>query len=378
MSARTPQVEPSGGRLHAAPEGRRLRRIVLSGTAARRGEHHGAALADSIRRYAEERVGLAADGSWSGAPAAREKVLRLADSMLPAHRAYAPDLTEELLAMAEASGISAAEAIIAGGFTDFVDTLRGLALPTLEEDDCTAALVPNGRAGGAAFLAQTWDMHASATEHVVMLDVRPERGPRTFVFSTSGCLGQIGMNEAGICIGINNLSARQGRVGVTWPFVVRRALQEERIEDALSRVLDVELAGAHNYLLLDRQGRGFNVEAMPAKKQVRELGPEPLLHTNHCLEEQTRPYEAERPPLLLASSHARLARARELLAEGPIDTERLMELTRDAESICQVSQPPHHMESSGAVIMRPARDELWAVWGRPSENAYERFAFHER
>jgi len=53
-------------------------------------------------------------------------------------------------------------------------------------------------------------------------------------------------------------------------------------------------------------------------------------------------------------------------------------MTRDPESICQVPQPPHHMESSGAVIMRPARGELWAVWGRPSENEYESFGFGER
>lgn len=369
MSAQSPRL---------AHEGRRLRRIELSGAGARRGAMHGAALAPAIRRYAEERVGLAATGGWSGVAADREQVLRLAESMLPAHRAYDPDLYEELLATASASGISPAEALIAGGFTDFVDALRGLELPAPEEDDCTAVLVPNGRAAGRGFLAQTWDMHDSATEHVVMLDVRPERGPRALVFSTSGCLGQIGMNEAGICIGINNLAARRGRIGVTWPTVVRAALLQERIEDALARVLDAELTGAHNYLLFDRHGRGFNVEAMPACKRVRELGEEPLLHTNHCLEEETRPHEAERAPELLASSQARLARARELLADGPIDAERLMEMTRDPDAICQRARAPYHVESSGAMVMRPAAGELWAVWGLPSENEYERFALGAR
>jgi isopenicillin-N N-acyltransferase-like protein len=221
-------------------------------------------------------------------------------------------------------------------------------------------------------------MHDSATEHVVLLDVRPERGPRALVFSTVGCLGQIGMNEAGICIGIDNLAAAQGGVGVTWPFVVRRALEATRIEDALACVVDADLAGAHNYLLLDRQGRGFNVEAMPARKRVRELGPDPLVHTNHCLEEETRALEAVRPPELLASSVARLRRARELLADGPIDAERLAALTRDPEAICQRSRPPFHIESSGAVILRPARLELLAVWGLPSENEYEPHRFDAR
>jgi isopenicillin-N N-acyltransferase-like protein len=359
----------------AAPAGRRLRRIELRGTASRRGAAHGSALADSIRRYAEERVRLSASGSWSGRPVGRDDVLRLADAMLPAHRAYAPDLCDEMEAMAAASGLSAAEAVIVGGFTDFVDAVRACAGAAPEEDDCTAVLVPERRGEGGAFLAQTWDMHDSATEHVVMLDVQPDGGPRALVFSTAGCLGQIGMNEAGICVGINNLAAAVGRVGVTWPFVVREALRQTRIDDALARVLDADLTGAHHYLLLDREGRGFDVEAMPARKHVRELAGEVLVHTNHCLAEETRAHEAARAPELLASSRARLRRAQELLADGPIDVARLMEMTRDPEAICQRSRPPFHIESSGAMIMRPAGGELWAVWGLPSENQYEHLVF---
>ena len=52
-----------------------------------------------------------------------------------------------------------------------------------------------------------------------------------------------------------------------------------------------------------------------------------------------------------------------------------MDLTRDSEAICQRAAPPFHIESSGAVIMRPAGGELWAVWGLPSENEYEAFSF---
>jgi isopenicillin-N N-acyltransferase-like protein len=376
MSSTAPRAEAPGAAPGAAAK-RRLRRLELRGDAKRRGAAHGAAFAGEIRRYAEERVRLASNGSWSGRPATRDDVLRLAEAMLPAHRAYAPDLCDEMEAMAAASGLSPAEAVIVGGFTDFVDAVRAHTGTAPEEDDCTAVLVPDALAEGRGFLAQTWDMHDSATEHVVMLDLEPERGPRALVFSTVGCLGQIGMNEAGICIGINNLAA-VGRVGVTWPFVVRQALAQTRIEEALAAVVDADLAGAHNYLLFDRGGRGFNVEAMPARKHVRELAGAPLTHTNHCLEAETRPHEAARAPELLASSEARLRRARKLLEGGSIGFERLMELTRDPEAICQRSRPPHHIESSGAVIMRPGSGELWAVWGLPSENEYERLAFQRR
>ena len=361
-----------------APRGA-LRRLVLAGDAARRGSAHGEAHAEEIRRYAEERVQLASNGVWAGRPATRDDVLGLASAMLPAHRAYSPALCAEMEAMARAAGLSAAEAVIAGGFTDFVDAVRARADAAPEEDDCTAVLVPTARAvGSEPLFAQTWDMHDSATEYVVLLDVRPQDGPRALVFSTLGCLGQIGMNEAGICIGINNLAAAVGRIGVTWPLVVRRALEATCIEDALAAVVDADLAGAHNYLLLDAVGRGFNVEAMPAHKQVRALTDEPLFHTNHCLEPEARAHEAARPPQILASSVERLRRARELLADGPIGVERLVAMTRDPEAICQRSRPPFHIESSGAVLLRPARGELQAVWGLPSENEYEAHRFDAR
>jgi isopenicillin-N N-acyltransferase-like protein len=353
-----------------------IRRLRLQGGPAQLGLEHGRSFGADIRRYADERVQLASNGSWAGRPATREDVLGLAEAMLPAHRAYAPDLTEEMEEMAAASGLSAGEAVIVGGFTDFVDTVRAQTDAVHEEDNCTAVLVPDALASGHGFLAQTWDMHDTATEHVVLMDIQPERGPRAFVYSTVGCLGQIGLNDAGIAIGINNLSASTGRVGVTWPFVVRKALQQTDIEAALACVIDAELAGAHNYLLLDAHGRGYNVEAMPDCRTVTKLEESPLTHTNHCLDVAARREQAERPPALMESSESRLARADELLSgNDPITLDRLVELTRDSVAICHRGEPPFHIESSGAAIMRPGTGELWAVWGLPSENEYEAFRF---
>jgi isopenicillin-N N-acyltransferase-like protein len=353
-----------------------IRRLVLRGSPSQLGTEHGTAFREDIRRYTDERVQLASNGSWAGRQATLEDALALAEAMLPAHRAYAPELAEEMEAMAEASGLSAAEGVIVGGFTDFVDAVRAQPVAVHEEDNCTAVLVPDALAEGHGFLAQTWDMHDSATEHVVLLEIVPESGPRAFVYSTVGCLGQIGLNDAGIAIGINNLAATTGRIGVTWPFVVRKALQKTDIEAALACVVEAELAGAHNYLLLDRYGRGYNVEAMPGCRTVTKLEDSPLVHTNHCLDADARREQAERPRALLESSEGRLRRAGELLAShDPVTFERLVALTRDPVEICHRSQPPFHIESSGAAIMRPATGELWAVWGLPSENEYEAFRF---
>lgn len=353
---------------------RPIRLLRLQGDPLHIGAVHGAAYHNEIRRYTAERVRLSVNGSWAGREALPGDALELAEAMLPAHQLYAPDLFDEMATMAEAAGISTAEAAIVGGFTDFVDAVRALGVePGLEEDDCTAVLVPPSAADGGGIFGQTWDMHDSATEHVTLLRIDPIEGPSALVFTTVGCLGQIGLNSAGIAIGINNLVAANGKLGVTWPFVVRKVLQQTDIDSALLCVLEADLAGAHNYLIMDAAGNGYNIEAMPDYRAVTSLGQDPLVHTNHCLDPQARQREASRPPDLLASSEARLAKAEELMKARPVTVDDLMALTRDPEAICRWSTPPHHNESSGAAIMRPSTGEFWACWGIPAENEYESF-----
>ena len=353
---------------------RPIRVLRLEGDPFDRGAGHGAAFHNEIRRYTAERVRLSVNGSWAGRVATSNDAIDLAAAMLPAHQDYAPDLYDELDGLAQASSISLAEAIIVGGFTDFVDAIRAYgAEPGLEEDDCTAVLVPPEATGGEGLFGQTWDMHDSATEHVTLLRIVPPNGPRALIFSTVGCLGQIGLNSSGIVVGINNLVASNGGVGVTWPFVVRKVLQQTDLEAAVECVMKAELAGAHNYLLMDGNGAGYNIEAMPAHRAVTRLGEDPLVHTNHCLDPKARETEAARPPDLISSSEARLAKATELMKARPVMVEDLMALTREPEAICRRSTPPHHNESSGAAIMRPATGEFWACWGVPAENDFEGF-----
>ena len=360
----------------------RIRVLELAGGPAAIGKAHGSAYADDIRRYAEERIGLVAAGSWSGGPLSRERVLEIASSCLPHHLAFSPELTEEMVAIGASAGLSAAEMIILGGFTDFVDTVRGVVggptPPEVLEDDCTAFIVPGSRAaGGQGLYGQTWDMHDTATEFVVLTDVRPDDRPRSMVFTTTGCVGQIGMNEVGVTVGINNLTAIDGRPGVTWPLVVRKALEQENAAAAMEVISGASVGGAHSYLVLDAEGNGGVIEKTPTTLAVTSLDGEPLVHTNHMLDPSTQAVEADRPVELVASSTARQRRAEELLEGSGLTEEDLMAVTRDDEAICQIASEPFHIESCGAAIMRPASLDFWAVWGLPKDNRYEHFSLAE-
>lgn len=345
--------------------------LEVTGDAETVGAAHGQQFGEDIRAYLEKRRTLSLEGTDLDA----DGVTAIAEDMIDAHLAYDDALFDEMAAMAAAAGISPAEAIIVGGYTDFIDTVRAVAHGTAVEDQCTAVITPDHLSGGAGFLAQTWDMHASATPHVFLLDVQVGDAPRALVFTTHGTIGQIGLNEAGIAIGINNLTVSDGQHGVTWPFVVRRALKETTFEGALAAITEAPLAGGHNFLLLDAEGNGASIEATPTRTYVESLGDTPVAHTNHCVVPDTQGVEGARPEDLQENSLTRLAQATELLGETAEHTaDSLIALLRDERSICRHPEPPHDYESSGAVIMRPAQGDFWACWGVPSVNEFHRFS----
>ena len=341
---------------------------------------HGRAYAEEIRHYTNERIALVESGLWSGGPLRRGDVLDLAESTLPAHERHSAALHAELCGLATGAGITPAEAVVVGGFTDFVDTVRaavgGAHPPQVLEDDCTAVIVPDHRAeGGAGFYAQTWDMHDTATDHVLLLRITPDDGPPALVFTTTGCLGQIGMNAEGVCVGINNLTATDGCAGVTWPSVVREVLSSSSAKDGVVAIESAELAGAHNFLVFDANGEGYNIEAMPSVRPVTELASEALAHTNHTIDPAAGQVEGERPAELDQGSIRRLDTARALIDRDGITAEDLMDLTRESGSICQVPTEPYFVETSGATVMRPKTLDFWATWGPPSHNDFQPVAF---
>ncbi len=354
--------------------------LHLSGSHYDMGYQHGNLYKDDIRHFAEERVNLSGDEKWSGRNLAATEVLALAEACLQEHRRYCPELVEELQGMADATGLSLAELIVVNGFTDFIDTVYNahgtpavFAAPA-GADNCTAFLVPSQQSSTqAAMFGQTWDMHDTATPHVILIHGQPAGKPAFLTFTTVGCVGMIGMNSEGVAVGINNLLGADGQIGVTWPFVIRKMLEQKNADAALACLRDATLAGAHNYQILDKSGTGYNIEAMSTYLHVSELHDSAIVHTNHCTLGATKAVERKRDELSQASSEARLSQGQTLLDMETIMVEDLMELTRD-DTICVTSKPPKFVETCGAAIMRPATLDFWAVWGLPTENDYEHFS----
>lgn len=344
-----------------------IRTVELVGGPTEMGRDHGSTMSKEIHSYLAQRMRLAGDGSWVGERMGRDRILEEMELSVAAHERFDPDLLAECEAMARAAAISVPEALLLGGFTDAVDLLR----TRVVEDDCTAILMAPDHTHGP-ILAQTWDMHDTAAPYVIMLHLRPENGPPALVFTTAGCLGQIGMNAAGLCIGINNLTANEGANGVSWPFVVRAALRMSAASDVVDLITTVDLMGGHNYMVVDATGDGYNIEAMPETTVVDELRGQHMAHTNHSLHATTKAYEAVMLTDSMNSSRDRYERAMDLLEPEATSVAGAMELLRDEPLICRRSAPPRNIETCGAVVMNPKDGVLYAVRGVPSEHEFDR------
>lgn len=358
---------------------KKLRVLEVSGSFYEMGKQHGQAFTEDIRHFTEDRVQLSMSDTWTGRSLSCETVLALADACVQEHEAYSPELMDELRGISDTTGLSLGELIINNGFTDFIDVVyaEGAAyeakLPQHAMDDCTAFLVSNERAADkSGLIGQTWDMHDTATPYVILLRGTPDNAPNFLAFTNTGCVGMIGMNEHGISIGINNLQGGDGQIGVTWVFVIRKALMQDNIQDALACITEAKLAGAHNFILMDKHGEGYNIEAMSTNHHVTRLDADTIAHTNHCVYEQTSALERPRPENSGTTTHERLQLAQAFLQDTAITPEKLMAMTR-MDTICAQSTPPYHVESSGAAIMRPATGDFWATWGPPANNEYEHF-----
>ena len=336
-----------------------LRVLEVFGDSVDIGRAHGSVCAGMIRRYVDDRIGLGSREEWSGGEADRDLILSCADELLEHHERFSESLYAEMLAIAETADITPQEAVAVGGFTDLVDVVRSRTGSVSDEHNCTGIIDPR-----SGVFAQTWDMHASAGEYVILLKIDPLMGPDAFVQTTAGCLGQIGMNEAGIAVGINNLTS-MGKPGVTWPFVVRRALEQKDLDDAVKVILDADLAGGHNYFVMGPDGEGATIEAMPRSKRLTRTNGSPLVHANNCLFPETAAEEAQRLPDWVENSKIRLS-----IGEDKADD---LEAFFADPTISRRAEDKHDVATCGAVIIEPGKLRMKAVWGIPGDHPWETF-----
>lgn len=251
--------------------------LPVGATATEWGEAHGEAFADEIREIAQIRTDLCLSvGGFRTA----EEVFALAATHLPVLEAFDKPLYDELMGIAAGSRRTPEEIVVVNHYTD----LRDMGPNIAGAEECTVVLAETE---GDSYLAQTWDMHASAKAYVLMFQVPEIDGaPAAWMLSITGCIGMAGMNEHGLGCTINNLRSTDAHVGVVWPAIVRRVLRERTAAAGRDIIMDANVGSGHHYLVADADS-AYGIETSGRiKKLVHEGTPGNFLHTNHCLDDE--------------------------------------------------------------------------------------------
>jgi isopenicillin-N N-acyltransferase-like protein len=324
-----------------------------------------------------------------GGFASREQVLAAAAAHLPVLEAYSAPLHAELVGIAEGANVRAEDIVIANHYTDLRDLAADPATwrpaPThdapelhaqnqgadgLGGDGCSVlfAETPTGK-----IVAQTWDMHATAIPYVMVLGVpESELGPAARLLTVTGCLGMAGMNRAHVGVAINNLFSTDATLGVVWPAMVRRALQETTAREAYETIRTSPIGSGHHYFVADARD-AYALEASGTRrKQVFDQSAAPggarYCHTNHSLDADVA---ARSKVPATSTTYDRMRLLETSLARAPIRDlddawQRLGSEDGWPRSVCTnmaTPESPHGAATCGAIAMNLDTGELWAQQG---------------
>ncbi len=278
-----------------------MRIIDCFGPPAARGHAHGeslrAEIAESLSRW-EEATRSATGISDFDAYCAR--FLEETDCL--AHAAQVvPDLHTELAAIAEGAGqpfarIAAYNLMDEQWWYDTADTAP---------PGCSLVAVPTA---SGHVLAQNMDLPAHMAGSQVALRLGGPDMPQVLALSSAGLIGLLGLNGAGLGIGVNTLlMLHHDRGGLPVAFALRHALAARSREEAAQRLRGAHHASGQHYALVTRDGF-TSLECSAGGCAPFETGA-PLLHTNHPL--ASRDIDANAQTRLEAagfnaSSHRRL------------------------------------------------------------------------
>lgn len=180
--------------------------IKISGTPYERGFQYGSQAKERIFKVIEEYKVLfekEASISW-------DKAIKLSEPFRKEIEDYRPDLIDEMQGIADGAGVDLVTILTLNCRSEIM-----FAKAKLAEDACTTiGVLPEASASGHTYLAQNWDWWAIGEGTTVIVEVEQTPYPKVLIITEAGLVGGKGLNENGIALSLNALSARNGRIGL--------------------------------------------------------------------------------------------------------------------------------------------------------------------
>lgn len=282
-----------------------------------------------------------------------------------------PALARELDGLAAGAGIGRDEALLMQLRREITGYQR---IPT--SGDCTT-YARSGPAGCSPVLAQTVDLNGELDDQITILDVSAaDSARRSLVLSFGGLLGYLGLNSAGLAIGLNLVLGGKWGPGVPPYLAIRHLLDTaDSVDDAIALLGELPLASSRSLTLCDRT-KSVCLEILD--NEIAALEGPTVAHTNHFLtagfieRDELNVFARNSSVRRLAAAEAGLAR----LAEDAEVAEHFEVLS--AAPICVPDTGDIRRERTvAAVVLLPDRGELHIRPGNPSQQQTHSFRLAE-
>jgi hypothetical protein len=324
--------------------------LGLTGSARERGLTHGRALSRRLRAFLSDslaRIGHLTDGAVS---------LASVRAIIASHRdvvaAVLPDLADEIDGLAAGAGISRDEAWLLQLRSEILGYSR------ITVGGCTSYAATRG----APVLAQTVDLKGNMDDQIAVLAVSGPRH-RSVLLSFAGLLGYLGVNDAGVAVGINLVLGGDWGPGVPPYLAIRHLLDSaDDVSQAVTILDGIPLASSRTFMICGA-GQAVCVEALGTERRC--LTGAELFHTNHFLHPD---FAAADEINIFArnSSRRRLEAVRAAGIPGANDTPGHYRLL-SAAPLCVPDHGDIRRERTvAAVLLRPDLGELRLWPGDPS------------
>lgn len=246
--------------------------VRVGGSRFEMGQQHGQAHQSRIHRFLKDRrarlEALVPNAvKFQAIPAETGRYIEVIESRLPA-------MAEEVHGLAQGADISIEDAYLLQLRRELVgyQSVR-------PSGDCTTF----GRlAGASTVLGQTIDLNGNMQTELTVMDINHQRtGRRLVMASFTGLLGYLGMNSAGLAVGLNLVLGGGWRPGIPGYMVIRHLLDEaSSVDECLALLRELPLASSRSLTITDGQ-RLVVVEYILDELRVTES--ELSVHTNHFL-----------------------------------------------------------------------------------------------
>jgi len=344
-----------------------LKVVDASGTSGQIGRKLGRACKPEARSMLEDsKTRMRAKGkSW-------ESALALTSLFMPYAEEHDPEYLEWVEGYAEGSGLASEDLMVL--------------LCEGEKGYCTDVAASGEQTrDGTVLLAHNEDWRETDLEHVVLIRIKPKKGPRFFAVTNGGLELILGMNSEGICFTGNSVYPTDERVGIPKLFLSRQQLLARSIDESMAAALPAGRASSYNTNLVHRSGEMYCIEGSATAHAAMYAADGYLVHTNHYLDPRMQKFEAvygtdDKSLKDCTGTFVRYNRARRLLRKslGDVTADTLKAILKDhvnyPNSICNhpmQGYPPHERYGTNfSVIFDLNESKMSVCKGNPCKGKY--------